>query len=76
MIDFILNNFDTVLCVGFCVFHMIMGIITAIIQHKQIKEICKNCGAPVFEGEKHTCTLTYEELSALVAFVKNLKEGD
>lgn len=76
MIDFIINNIDFVLCSGLCVFHLIIGVIIAIVQHKQIKEVCKNCGSPVFEGEKHSCTLTYEELSALVAFVNDLKEGD
>lgn len=76
MIDFILNNLDFILCLGVCVFHFVVGVISAILNHKQIKKICEHCGAPIVEGEKHTCNLSYEELTALVAFLKNLKEGD
>lgn len=75
MINFILNNLDFVLCAGLCTVHLVVGIISAIVQNKKIKDICKLCGSPVFKGEEHTCTLSYEELSALVAFVKDLK-GD
>lgn len=75
MIDFIINNLDLILCVGVCILHLIIGVISAIVQNKKISKICDKCGSPIFEGEKHTCSLTYEELSALVAFVKDFK-GD
>ena len=75
MKDFIFNNLDIILCVGLCLFHLIIGIISAIFQNKKIEKICKLCGSPIFKGEEHTCSLTYEELSALVAFVKDFK-GD
>ncbi len=75
MKDIILNNLDLILCVSVCIFHLIVGIISSIFQNKKIDRVCKLCGAPIFKGEEHTCTLSYEELSALVAFVKDLK-GD
>lgn len=75
MKEFILNNLDLILCVALCILHLIIGIISSISQNKKINKICAKCGSPVFEGENHTCTLSYEELSALVAFVRDLK-GD
>lgn len=74
MIDFIINNLDLILCVGVCILHLIVGIISAISQNKKIEKICTLCGSPIFKGEEHTCTLSYEELSAVIAFVNDLKK--
>lgn len=75
MFDFIINNLDFFVCGCFCFIHLIVGIISSISQNRKIERICNKCGSPVLEGENHTCTLSYEELSAIVAFVRDLK-GD
>lgn len=76
MFDFILNNLDFILCSIFCVVHFIVTVVSAFKQNKKINSICDKCGSAVVDGETHKCTLTFEELSALVAFIKNLdKDG-
>lgn len=69
-----------ILCVSFCVLcslvHFTAELILSIKQNKKIKELCNKCGFPVYDGEKHDCKLSDEQLKSLYDFVVLLRKGN
>lgn len=69
-----------ILCVSFCflcsLVHFIAELILSYKQNKRIKELCSMCGFPVYDGEKHNCKLTSEQLNSLYNFVVSVRGSD
>ncbi|UPW41200.1 hypothetical protein [Sigmofec virus UA08Rod_5092] len=61
------------ICLLVCAAHVLVSVISALVQRKQIKRICDKCGVAVTD-DTHDCTLSDVQMNALVEFIKSIKE--